>query len=167
LTVFRVGRQGDIQLNNIFPSILENKLFEFTARWILGLIFIYAGYHKIIAPEEFAKLVYGYGLFPNELINLIAIIIPFIELLTGLLLISGRLIHSATLMIITLLILFILLISINLIRGYEFDCGCFAANDFFSSKTPWKTLTRDVVLLLLGGYVYRFKSQRWVFHLRK
>ena len=154
-------------MNNTFRSILENKLFEFTARWILGLIFIYAGYHKIIAPQEFAKLVYGYGLFPNELINLIAIILPFIELLTGLLLIGGKCIHSATLMIITLLILFIVLISINLIRGYEFDCGCFTANDFFSSKTPWKTLTRDAALLLLGGYVYRFKSQRWVFQPRK
>ena len=130
------------------------------ARWILGLIFIYASFHKIIAPDEFAKLVYGYGLFPNELINLIAIILPFIELLTGLLLISGKLIRSATLMIIVLLILFIVLISINLVRGYEFDCGCFAANEFFSSKTPWKTLTRDVMLLLLGGYVYQFEAKK-------
>ena len=154
-------------MNNTFRYILGNKPFEFTARWILGLIFIYAGYQKIIAPEEFAKLVYGYGLFPYEIINLIAIILPFIELFTGLLLISGNLIQSATCMIITLLILFIVLIAINLIRGYEFDCGCFAANDFFSSKTPWKTLSRDIVLLLLGGYVYQFKSQRWVFHLRK
>jgi putative oxidoreductase len=160
LTVFRVGRPRDIPLNNRFRYILENKPFEFTVRWILGLIFIYASFHKIIAPDEFAKLVYGYGLFPNELINLIAIILPFIELLTGLLLISGKLIRSATIMIIVLLILFIVLISINLVRGYEFDCGCFAANDFFSSKTPWKTLTRDVVLLLLGGYVYQFESKK-------
>ena len=135
------------------------------ARWILGLTFIYASYHKIIAPGEFAKLVYGYGLFPNELINLIAIILPFVELFTGLLLISGAFIRTATLMIIALLILFIVFITINLIRGYEFDCGCFAADDLFSSKTPWQTLARDVVLLFLGGYVYRFKSQRWVFFL--
>ena len=59
-------------------SILQNSWIELAARWILGLTFIYASYSKILAPADFAKIVYGYNLFPNGAINLIAIVLPFI-----------------------------------------------------------------------------------------
>lgn len=147
-------------MNRAFHHILKSRVIETAARWFIGLIFIYAGYYKIIAPAEFAKMIYGYGLFPGELINLIAIVLPFIELFTGLMLIVGVWTRSAMLIINILLILFILLISINLIRGHQFDCGCFsAAADLFSAETPWKTLIRDLILISMGWYVYRYKGK--------
>ena len=72
-----------IQLSNRQQSIFNNSWIELAARWILGLTFIYASLHKILAPADFAKIVYGYNLFPEIFINLIAIIIPFLELVTG------------------------------------------------------------------------------------
>ena len=62
-------------------NLLCNQWLELATRLLLGVTFVYASYHKILAPAEFAKIVYGYGLFPHETINLIAIIIPFIELI--------------------------------------------------------------------------------------
>ena len=58
-------------------------------RVVIGAIFIYASWHKIMNPAEFAKIIYGYGIFPDQAINLIAICIPFVELISGICLILG------------------------------------------------------------------------------
>ena len=78
-------------MSNLRQSIFSNSWIELAARWILGLTFIYASAYKIVSPADFAKIVYGYGLFPAGLINLIAIIIPFLELVGGLALLLGTL----------------------------------------------------------------------------
>ena len=141
-------------------NILQNSWIELAARWILGLTFIYASYHKILAPADFAKIVYGYALFPNGAINLIAIVLPFIELITGLALILGIYPRSAILIINGMLVAFIIVLSINLIRGHEFDCGCFSVKEdgFLSSAKP--TLVRDIIYLMLGGHVFLFDGLR-------
>jgi uncharacterized membrane protein YphA (DoxX/SURF4 family) len=138
----------------------ENSWIELAARWILGLTFIYASYHKILAPADFAKIVYGYALFPHAAINLIAIILPFIELVAGLALILGIYPRSAVLIINAMLVAFIIVLSINLIRGHEFDCGCFSVKKagFLSSTEPM--LIRDIIYLILGMQVFFFRRIR-------
>lgn len=126
---------------------------DLAARVILGATFIYASYHKIIAPAEFAKLIYGYELFPAETINLIAIVIPFVELITGTALIIGIYPQSAALIINAMLVFFILIISINLIRGHEFDCGCFSVQSDRVADSPGIMLARNLGLLTLGIYI--------------
>ena len=130
------------------------------ARWVIGLTFIYASYHKIVAPADFAKIVYGYELFPHDAINLIAIILPFIELIAGLALILGIYPRSAVLIINGMLVAFIIVLSVNLIRGHEFNCGCFSAKEagFFSSTEA--TLVRDIIYLLLGLQIFLFSGIR-------
>jgi uncharacterized membrane protein YphA (DoxX/SURF4 family) len=157
---FRDGKQRGIQLNKAMKNVFENSWIELTARWILGLTFIYASYHKILAPSDFAKIIYGYELFPHAAINLIAIILPFIEMVTGLALILGIYPRSAALIINGLLIAFAVVLSINLIRGHEFDCGCFSVQKagFFSSAKP--TLVRDIIYLILGIQVFFFRKMR-------
>jgi uncharacterized membrane protein YphA (DoxX/SURF4 family) len=142
--------------------MLNNKWLVFVLRWLLGLIFIYASYHKILDPGAFAKIVYGYGLVPAEIINLVAIILPFLELTTGMALLTGVWKRSAALVIMGMLAIFIVMISINLIRGHEFDCGCFASgntNPIFAGSSL-VTLIRDLVLFAVGLHVYSFNERR-------
>jgi putative oxidoreductase len=157
---FRDGKQRGIQLNKTIKNVLENNWFELTARWILGLTFIYASYHKILAPADFAKIIYGYALFPHAVINLIAILLPFIELVAGLALVLGIYPRSAVLIINAMLVAFIIVLSINLIRGHEFDCGCFSVEKagFLSSTEPM--LVRDIIYLILGVQVFFFRGMR-------
>ena len=157
---FRAGKQKGTQLNDLLRNFLENTWIELAARWIIGITFIYASYHKIFAPADFAKIVYGYDLFPHDAINLIAIILPFIELIAGLALILGIYPRSAMLIINGMLAAFIIVLSINLIRGHEFDCGCFSAKEagFFSSAES--TLVRDIIYLLLGLQIFLFSGNR-------
>ena len=147
-------------MNNLLRNVLENSWIELAARWIIGLTFIYASYHKIFVPADFAKIVYGYDLFPNDAINLIAIILPFIELIAGLALILGIYPRSAVLIINGMLAAFIIVLSINLIRGHEFDCGCFSAKagGYLSSTEP--TMVRDIIFLLLGLQIFLFSGIR-------
>jgi len=149
-------------LNEQVQRIFQNSWLELAARWILGLTFIYASYHKILYPADFAKIIYGYDLFPNGLINLIAIILPFLELAVALALIIGIYPRSAVLIVNGLLAAFIILLSVNLIRGHEFDCGCFAAQNSGSTNTTETTLIRDFIYLALGLQVLCYRGlRRW------
>ena len=145
-----------------FRSILQNSWVELAGRWILGLTFIYASYNKILFPADFAKIIYGYDLFPDALINLIAIILPFLELAAALALITGVYPRSAVLIVNILLVAFIILLSVNLIRGHEFDCGCFAIKNSGSTSATKVTLIRDFIYLALGIQVlYYHQPRRW------
>jgi uncharacterized membrane protein YphA (DoxX/SURF4 family) len=159
-TAFPAGRPKDTPLNNSWYKILTNNWVELAARWFLGATFIYASYSKILAPAVFAKIIYGYDLFPAMLINLFAITIPFIELIAGLALIVGVYPRSAALIINAMLLAFIISISINIIRGHEFDCGCFAVDTDSQTTFSGPLLIRDLFFLALGVYVIFYRNAR-------
>jgi putative oxidoreductase len=159
-TVFRAGKRRAIRLNNFLQYITNNRGLELAARWILGLTFIYASFHKIVSPAEFAKIVYGYDLFPAVFINLIAIIVPFLELVTGLALVIGFYPRSAAIIINTLLLAYIIVVAINFIRGHEFDCGCFASGQSGYVSSTEIALVRNIIYFVLGIPVIFFGGIR-------
>ena len=149
-------------------KIVNNRWIESIFRCLLGFTFIYASIHKIAEPAEFAKIIYGYGLFPHFIINLTAIVIPFLELFTGICLVLGIYPRSAATVIGVLLLMFVLAISINLVRGYEFDCGCFSFGHEGSTSSSVQLLIRDILYLLVTTYILRFRGNRvWEVTARK
>ena len=92
---------------------------------VLGLLFVAAGLPKVVDPPSFAHMIYNYRIVPASLVNLMALVMPWIELLSGMALILGLWRRSATALIAILLLVFIVAISINLARGNVIDCGCF------------------------------------------
>jgi putative oxidoreductase len=106
---------------------------------------------------DFAKIVYGYNLFPEASINLIAIVLPFVELISGVSLILGIYPRSAALIINGLLLAFVFILTINIVRGHEFDCGCFSAR---KTGSPIMMVARDVIYLMLGLQVFWFNGVR-------
>lgn len=139
--------------------ILAISWLEWVARLFLGFTFIAASLHKIIAPADFAKIIYGYSLFPPYSINLIAIIIPYVEMIAGMALITGVYPRSAALILSGLLVFFIAAIAFNLMRGHQFDCGCFSLDEG-QQESPFHLLVRDVVYLTAGGYVVWYRWRR-------
>ncbi len=59
------------------------------ARLLLGGIFIYASVDKILYPAGFAQTIHNYQLLPDILVNITAVVLPWIELFLGLFLILG------------------------------------------------------------------------------
>ncbi len=134
---------------------------ELLLRWIVGLAFILASLHKILQPAAFAQIVYSYHLFPDFSINLIAIAMPFIELITGLALVAGVYPRAAAAIVSSLLVAFVLIIAVNLLRGHEFDCGCFPT--FITrlyADSPANMLIRNAVLLALSLPLAFYRGRR-------
>lgn len=152
---FQQGKQPAGDPNSML-TIVNNIWVERLVRLIVGITFIYASVHKIIAPDEFAKVIYGYELFPHLTINLIAIILPFVELFSGLCIVFSIRLKASTIIAVLMLALFSLAISINLIRGHEFDCGCFSFGSGHSHLDTIFLLVRDVVLIVFCCFLLRF-----------
>lgn len=122
------------------------------ARLFLGGIFVYASIHKLQDPVSFSRIVYGYRILPAPAINLTAIVLPGLELVSGALLAVGLLRRGAALAIALSLAVFIAAIGFNLARGLDFDCGCFS----FAHSKPGAAvdlLIRDMGLLALSIWV--------------
>jgi len=116
------------------------------ARLFLGGLFIYASIHKIMGPREFAETIYYYHILPTQLINLLGLTLPWLELITGILLLSGRFILPSSIIATALLTIFGFAIGFNLARGLDFQCGCFAVSDQARSENL-VTLFRDILYL--------------------
>ena len=125
----------------------------------LGAIFVIAAIPKIADPPSFAHMIYNYRLVPASLINLSALVMPWVELLAGLALILGVWKAAARTVIGILLAVFIIAISINLARDNAIDCGCFNVADrgktheqrIFDMKVD---VVRDLGMLLMVGQLW-------------
>ena len=96
-------------------------------RIILGVVFIYASYHKILDPASFSDNIHNYHITDNLIgtENLAALIIPWLELIVGVFLIFGVFLEGATSITIGLYIFFIIILSQAVYRGIDVHCGCF------------------------------------------
>ncbi len=142
-----------MRLRKLNTNLISGLLY--VIKLVLGVTFIYASYHKIADPAGFAKIIYGYAIFPSHSINLLAIVIPFIELVAGFSLILGLYSRSALFLINVLLTGFVLSIGFNLLRGHQFDCGCFSFTAQNHLTSNISLLIRDTALLASGMYLWR------------
>ena len=96
-------------------------------RVILGIIFIYASYEKILDPAAFSKNIHNYHTTDNLIWieNLLALILPWLELIVGVFLIFGVFLEGTTSITIGLYIFFIIILSQAVFRGSDVHCGCF------------------------------------------
>ena len=124
----------------------------------LGALFVIAAIPKIADPPSFAHMIYNYRIVPAQLINLMALTMPWVELLAGLALIAGVWRRAALLLIAAMLLVFITAIGINLARGNAIDCGCFNVAD--AGKTHEQRIFdmkldiwRDLGMLLMVAQV--------------
>lgn len=147
-------------MKRIKPEFLDSPVLELLMRLLLGGIFAYASIHKIMEPSAFAKIIYGYYLFPDYSINILAITLPYIELICAISLMAGIFPASSAVIISGLLLSFMAAISINLIRGHEFDCGCFSVKNLGDKGSPVELLIRDAIYLALSLHVVFYKKKR-------
>ena len=122
-------------------------LLGLISRLIVGGVFVYASLDKIMHPDQFAEVIYNYMLIPTELVNMSAIILPWVELTAGLLLILGRFPWPSTFVLTALTLIFIAALGYNLYRGLDFHCGCFTTSPD-ANNVGMETLIRDVFMLV-------------------
>jgi rhodanese-related sulfurtransferase len=116
-------------------------------------VFIYASIDKIAHPADFAKDVYNYQILPDTLVNLTALVLPWLELVLGLGLLAGIWLPGAVLTVNGLLAVFLAAFAFNLARGLNVDCGCFGASGLGPSMSTHWYLLRDAGFLAMGAFL--------------
>jgi len=124
-------------------------------RVALGAIFLYAAYSKLYFDGAwhlhdyhffFAMAIDSYKMLPLSVVEWMARILPWFELLLGALLIVGIGLRWAGSITTALLLVFIGAMTRAKILGLEINCGCFGNNE----KLGTATLIRDSSLLVLA-----------------
>jgi putative oxidoreductase len=130
----------------------------------LGLFFVVAALPKLVDPPSFAHMIYNYRLVPGALVNLMALVMPWLELLAGLALILGIWTRTSAGLVGALLLVFLVAISLNLARGNAIDCGCFdvsSANRTVDERLADMRLDilRDLGMLLMVAQILWAKGR--------
>lgn len=120
------------------------------ARLYLGALFVAACLHKIAEPYAFAVDVATYGILPLALVNLTAIVLPWIELAAGLMLLAGLHTRPAALLVAAMMAVFLTALIIALAHGLDMSCGCFASQGAHEDPISFRTVVRDLAWLLLA-----------------
>lgn len=136
-------------IKDALDSVWVNRI----ARILLGAIFIYASVDKIRHPLEFARIIDGYRMLPEGLVGITAAVLPFLELICGILLVTGFWVLPGLVWTGLLLVAFMAGMIQAYARGLAIDCGCFSVTGGGSGITAW-TITRDVLILLVWAKAF-------------
>jgi len=127
-------------------------------RLVLGGVFLYAGCVKLADPVAFAGNIAAYRILPYFGNYLAAAVIPWLEIVCGLLLIVGWRTKAAASLIALLTLVFMAALASTLVRGLDIDCGCFRQGG--EKTSAWTALGRDSILLGLALFALRGTGKR-------
>jgi uncharacterized membrane protein YphA (DoxX/SURF4 family) len=128
------------------------------SRLVLGGVLLVAGYLKVGTLDKSQMAVRAYELLPIPLANFFGLVLPFFEVVIGLLLILG----AATRVVAALggftMFIFIIAIAQAWARGLNIDCGCFGGG---GAVAPGETrylqeILRDAGLVALALFLMRY-----------
>lgn len=123
---------------------------SWAGRLLAGGIFIYTGVLKLKEPANFAKEIRGYNLVPVEATNAMALYLPWLEVLAGVLVLLPAIRREARLLLILMLAVFTVAKGYALTKGLKIHCGCVPATSPLRFLFDgWPGIATNVVLLVL------------------
>jgi putative oxidoreductase len=136
--------------------MIRNRWLLLSFRLVVGGVFIWAGVLKVVDPLGFAQSIMNYQVFPRALAFIIALVLPWVEVIAGGLLIVGLFKRSSALLVSLMLIGFIGLVALALARGIDTSCGCFGS---LSRRADLSLILTDIGLLYLTLCVFFAKPK--------
>lgn len=136
-------------------KFFKNNFISTAGRIVLGALFMYASFDKMAHPEAFADIIDNYHILPVHLVNPLAIFLPWLEFITGFLLVINKWVKGSLLIYSSLLIIFIIALSQALIRGLDISCGCFSVQSS-STSDIWVRIILDIVMLFFSIGLYKY-----------
>ena len=138
-------------------ALLRHPALHWALALVVGGVFLYACWDKILEPRKFAAIVYQYqvigpsarlGFLPA---NLLAVTLPWVELVAGLLLVTGLFRREAAAVAGGMLVMFLAAIGIATAQGIDIaNCGCFSVAEH-GRTSGWMLVLQDLALLAACG----------------
>lgn len=138
----------------IWPYLREiatSRYLALVLRVFVGGFFVYASMSKIPYPAQFADAIANYRLVPYWILNLGAVMLPWIEFVCGLFLILGFLSRASAILIGLMLIMFDAMVLINMYWGAPITCGCY---DTVGEPIGWRKIIENGVMLVFAVQVF-------------
>lgn len=133
-----------------------NKYLTLFFRIVVGAIFLWASFDKIIDPGKFARDISNYHIVPLGLENTIALILPWLEFFIGTGLIIGVMVDGSIIISSVLLITFNIMIAQAMARGFNIDCGCGLKE---GQLVGFEKLIENFIFILFSYFVYVRKEK--------
>lgn len=137
--------------------ILDNPFLVLVARIVLGFIFISFGIEKIFDPKNFVSEILNYQIMPVFSVNVMALILPWLELIAGIMLIFGIRLKANALISGGLMFIFIVAIAIAMIKGLDINCGCSSSHP---QKVGLPKLLENAGMFFLAAWIYYFPNAK-------
>jgi uncharacterized membrane protein YphA (DoxX/SURF4 family) len=133
-------------------NVLRHPGLHLILRLLVGGLFVYASLDKIADPPAFARIVYQWQVLGPVPSNLVAVILPWLEALAGVLLLAGIWRREAALVVALLLVVFMAAAGSVMARGIDVEnCGCTSvaakAETSGSHGVGWFLVLRNAFLL--------------------
>ena len=131
-------------------------------RLLLGGVFLFAGIVKSASSDEFALALIPFTILPDSWLGPISLVLPWVEVLLGLLIITGPK-RPAAVLIFLLCLAFCFIIGWALQNGIIVSCACFGRDETPSAWKMQLALARDIALALLAAAVF---CEDWILRRR-
>lgn len=125
-------------------------------RFGMAIVFVTAALPKIGAPDLFAGNIHNYKILPAWGINLMALVLPWLELFIGLGLAFGIAGRAAAVTMAGLMCVFIAAYVSAQVRGLDVACGCFEVGEHAKKQSPVWVVMRDVAMLAATLVLVRY-----------
>lgn len=133
-------------------------LFDAVVAWLLGVAFIFSSIPHLANPYFFLGSVYSYRLVGPGIAQLVAMLLPWLQLVVGMCLITNLLRGATHAIALPMLLIFVIVQTSAKLRGLDISCGCFGPRH--ETEVGYFTLTFVYALLLLA--LVRLLGNWWV-----
>jgi uncharacterized membrane protein YphA (DoxX/SURF4 family) len=125
------------------------------ARLGLAAVFLVSGALKAVDPDATYVAVRAYDVLPKAGVALVAGVLPWLEIVLGVLLLLGVATRAVGVAGAALLLVFVAGVTQAWARGLSIDCGCFGGGGAVDpdQTTYGRELLRDAGFLLLAAWL--------------
>jgi putative oxidoreductase len=130
-------------------TLLRHPWTVRVCRIAIGVVFAYAGLAKVGDLAGFAQQIHNFRMVPIFAENVLAMTLPWIEIVAALALILCIRARSAAVLTTALLVVFTIAVAAAYFRGLDIECGCFGTSD--AAQVGLKKLLENVGMIAVGA----------------
>jgi len=156
--------EKQFKAQDVLLNFFSNRAVLTAFKILIGLVFILSSVTKVFEPAEFSKSIGSYKMVPEIFLYPMAVVIPWLQLICGILMILDVYSKSTALILSGLLGVYTIAITQAWLRGFDMDCGCFDLMIGLPDKVGIFAIIRDLVMLGMTACIFFFSEDKISFH---